>query len=88
LNPVVSAVTAVSKIKAVDMAQKKYCNLVRYFKLDRLSIFWEPKIIFRCGNNLLIILDLDRHPININYNRYITTYTKFKSSIPMRQKNK
>jgi lysophospholipid hydrolase len=39
----------------------------------RLSIFWEPPIIFRFGNNLLIIFDIKRHPLNINCNRYIQT---------------
>jgi hypothetical protein len=37
----------------------------------RLSIFWKPPIIFRYGNNLLIIFDIERDPLNISCNMYI-----------------
>jgi hypothetical protein len=39
----------------------------------RLPIFWKPPLIFRYGNNLLIIFDIERDPLNINCNRYIQT---------------
>jgi hypothetical protein len=37
----------------------------------RLSIFWKPPIICQYGKNLPIIFDIERHPFNINCNRYI-----------------
>jgi hypothetical protein len=49
----------------------------------RLSIFWEPLIIFRYGDDLPIIFYIERHPLNINCNSYIETKLWAMSSKPV-----
>jgi hypothetical protein len=49
----------------------------------RLSIFWEPPIILRYGDNLPIIFHIERHLLNIPCNRYIQTKLGAMSSKPV-----
>jgi hypothetical protein len=49
----------------------------------RLSIFLEPPIIFQYSNNVSIIFYIERHPLNINCNRYILTNLWAMSSKPV-----
>jgi hypothetical protein len=71
-----TAAVAISKLissKAVRYCSEKlsiiFSDILSWTDYQyRLSINWVPPIIFQYGDNLPRIIDIERHPLNINCN--------------------